>query len=42
MTVALPKASPIAVHDKAKFDAVSNQLNAQLMLLGTSNIAALE
>ncbi|MES2012425.1 MAG: M23 family metallopeptidase [Pseudomonadota bacterium] len=42
MTVALPKASPIAVHDKAKFDAISNQLNAQLMLLGTSNIAALE
>jgi len=42
MTVALPKASPIAVHDKAKFDAISSQLNAQLMLLGTSNIAALE
>lgn len=42
MTVALPKASPIAAQDKAKFDAISNQLNAQLMLLGTSNIAALE
>jgi murein DD-endopeptidase MepM/ murein hydrolase activator NlpD len=42
MTVALPKADPIADHDKANFNAISNQLTAQLLLLGTSNIAALD
>lgn len=42
MKVALPKANPIAQQDKIKFDTVSNQLSAQLLLLGTSNIAALE
>jgi len=42
MTVALPKADPIAEHEKAKFNIISNQLTAQLMLLGGSNIAALD
>ncbi len=42
MTVALPKADPIAQHDRANFDATSSQLTAQLMLLGNSNIAALD
>ena len=42
MKVALPKADPIAPHDKPKFDAISTQLSAQLRLLGTSNIAALD
>jgi murein DD-endopeptidase MepM/ murein hydrolase activator NlpD len=42
MTVALPKADPIADHDKANFNVISNQLTAQLLLLGTSNIAALD
>lgn len=42
MKVALPKADPIAPHDKAKFDTISAQLSAQLRLLGTSNIAALD
>jgi murein DD-endopeptidase MepM/ murein hydrolase activator NlpD len=42
MKVALPKANPIAVHNKAKFDTVSQQLTAQLNLLGVSNIAALD
>ena len=42
MTVALPKASPIEANKLAAFEAISNQLTAQLNLLGTSNIAALE
>lgn len=42
MKVALPKANPIDARDKAQFDSISNQLSAQLRLLGTSNIAALE
>lgn len=42
MKVALPKANPIEAHNKAGFDVISNQLSAQLRLLGTSNIAALE
>ncbi|OIQ96928.1 murein DD-endopeptidase MepM [mine drainage metagenome] len=42
MKVALPTASPIAQQDKVKFDAISNQLSAQLKLLDNSNIAALE
>lgn len=42
MTVALPKADPIAGRDKVKFDAISQQLTVQLMLLGNSNIAALD
>jgi murein DD-endopeptidase MepM/ murein hydrolase activator NlpD len=42
MTVALPKADPIAARDKAKFDALSHELTAQLLLLGNSNIAALD
>jgi murein DD-endopeptidase MepM/ murein hydrolase activator NlpD len=42
MTVALPKANPIAARDQSKFNAVSAQMTAQLKLLGTSNIAALE
>ncbi len=42
MKVALPKANPIEAHNKAEFDVISNQLSAQLRLLGTSNIAALE
>lgn len=42
MTVALPKADPITGQDKTAFDAISHQLTAQLGLLGTSNIAALD
>jgi hypothetical protein len=42
MKVALPKANPIAVHNKAQFDVISQQLTAQLNLLGVSNIAALD
>ena len=42
MTVALPKSNAIEAHNKAAFDSVSNQLTAQLRLLGASNIAALE
>lgn len=42
MTVALPKADPINARDKAKFDAISQQSTVQLMLLGNSNIAALD
>jgi murein DD-endopeptidase MepM/ murein hydrolase activator NlpD len=42
MTVALPKADPITGQDKVAFDALSNQLTAQIALLGNSNIAALE
>ena len=42
MTVALPKATPITANNEAQFQAISSQLTAQLNLLGTSNIAALE
>lgn len=42
MTVTLPKASPIPANKLAEFSTVSNQLTAQLNLLGSSNIAALE
>ncbi len=42
MTVALPKANPITANNEAQFQAISKQLTAQLNLLGTSNIAALE
>jgi murein DD-endopeptidase MepM/ murein hydrolase activator NlpD len=42
MTVALPKADPIAGQDKATFDMISNQLSAQIGLLGNSNISALD
>lgn len=42
MKVALPKANSIDARNKAEFDVISNQLSAQLRLLGTSNIAALE
>lgn len=42
MTVALPKANPITSANKSRFAALSNQLMAQLKLLGTSNIAALD
>ena len=42
MTVALPKANPIAANNLVAFNSISNQLSAQLNLLGTSNIAALE
>ena len=42
MTVALPKADPITGEDKVAFDAISNQVTAQLKLLGNTNIAALD
>ncbi|HSH55024.1 MAG TPA: M23 family metallopeptidase [Methylotenera sp.] len=42
MKVALPKANPIAVQNQAQFDAISQQMTAQLNLLGVSNIAALD
>jgi hypothetical protein len=42
MTVALPRADPITGQDKIAFNAMSNQLTAQIALLGNSNIAALE
>lgn len=42
MTVALPKTFPITGQEKVAFDAISNQLTAQIKLLGNSNIAALE
>ena len=42
MTVALPKANPITASNKVEFDSLSRQLSAQLNLLGTSNIAALD
>jgi murein DD-endopeptidase MepM/ murein hydrolase activator NlpD len=42
MTVSLPKANPIAMENKPAFDAISNLSIAQLKLLGTSNIAALD
>ena len=42
MTVALPKDNTLAGQDKVAFDAISQQLTAQLSILGTSNIAALD
>jgi len=42
MKVALPKTNIIQGSNKAKFEAISSQMTAQLRLLGTSNIAALE
>ena len=42
MKVALPKANAINASNKPEFANISNQLTAQLRLLGTSNIAALE
>lgn len=42
MTVALPNANPITANNQVAFEAASSQLNAQLKLLGTSNIAALD
>lgn len=42
MKVALPKANIIDASNKAEFASISNQLTAQLRLLSTSNIAALE
>ncbi len=42
MTVSLPKANPIAMENKPAFDVISNLSIAQLKLLGTSNIAALD
>jgi len=42
MKVALPKTNIIQGSNKAKFESISSQMTAQLRLLGTSNIAALE
>jgi len=42
MKVALPKANILQGSNKAKFESTSSQMTAQLRLLGTSNIAALE
>jgi murein DD-endopeptidase MepM/ murein hydrolase activator NlpD len=42
MKVALPKANPIEPRYQAQFDAISQQMTAQLNLLGVSNIAALD
>ncbi len=42
MKVALPKANAINDGNKAEFESTSKQLTAELRLLGTSNIAALE
>jgi murein DD-endopeptidase MepM/ murein hydrolase activator NlpD len=42
MTVALPKADPITEQNKMAFNAISNQVTAQLKLLSHSNIAALD
>lgn len=42
MKVALPKSSVIEARQKPEFDTISTQLTAQLRLLSTSNIAALE
>lgn len=42
MKVALPKANPIDSSKRAEFELVSQQLSAQLLLLNSSNIAALE
>lgn len=42
MKVALPKANPIDSNKRAEFELASKQLSAQLLLLNSSNIAALE
>jgi murein DD-endopeptidase MepM/ murein hydrolase activator NlpD len=42
MKVALPKNNTIQGGNMAQFETISNQMMAQLRLLGTSNIAALE
>jgi hypothetical protein len=42
MKVALPKSNFIEARNKPEFDSISNQLTAQLRLLSSSNIAALE
>lgn len=42
MKVALPKSNVIEARNKPEFDSISNQLTAQLRLLSSSNIAALE
>jgi len=42
MKVALPKANPITPQFKAAFETISQQMSAQLDLLGVSNIAALD
>lgn len=42
MKVALPKADPIAPQHKAAFNTISQQMSAQLNLLGVSNLAALD
>jgi len=42
MKVALPKANPITPQYKAAFETISQQMSAQLDLLGVSNIAALD
>lgn len=42
MKVALPKNNTIQGGSKAQFEAISSKMTAQLRLLGTSNIAALE
>lgn len=42
MKVALPKNNTIQGGNKAQFETISNQMMAQLRLLGTSNFAALE
>jgi murein DD-endopeptidase MepM/ murein hydrolase activator NlpD len=42
MKVALPKADPIEPHHRIAFNTISQQMSAQLDLLGVSNIAALD
>ena len=42
MTVALPKDNALSGQDKLAFDLQSQQLTAQLQLLGSSNLAALD
>jgi murein DD-endopeptidase MepM/ murein hydrolase activator NlpD len=42
MKVALPKSNFIEARNKPEFDSISNQMTAQLRLLNSSNIAALE
>lgn len=42
MKVALPKSNALEARNKPEFDRISNQLTAQLRLLSSSNIAALE
>ncbi len=42
MKVALPKANPIEPHHRVAFNTISQQMSAQLDLLGVSNIAALD